>query len=344
MLVAGLAGLAVVAAAISAPRWLLERPVGRPVDEQANWLRVARGESFARVAARIEQSGWAAPAWLLRFEARRRGVDRTVAPGWYEHRDNETVSALIDRLGRGEIAVTRVTIPEGWRLDRILRVLADSTRCDHDSLRALTNDPCWLAQHGIVTKTAEGYVFPETYLIARGEQPRAVLDQIVAPGEQFFRDSLATRAAEVGLDRNEVWTLASIIEAEAARPEERRLIAAVFWNRLELGMRLESDPTVLHALGRPPGRVLYADLEVDSPYNTYRRTGLPPGPICAPGADALRAAVSPEPRFDALFFVARGDGSHVFSRTFSEHGRARAAIRAGQIGAARREPSVRRTG
>ncbi|MFN8548888.1 MAG: endolytic transglycosylase MltG [Candidatus Eisenbacteria bacterium] len=148
----------------------------------------------------------------------------------------------------------------------------------------------------------------------------------------FYRDSLEAQATLRGLTRRQLWTLASIVEAEAARAEERPLISAVFWNRLKLGMRLESDPTVLYALGRAPGRVTFADLAVDSPYNTYRNAGLPPGPICCPGRDALRAAARPNAGVDALFFVARGDGTHVFSRTFAQHGDAIRAVRATQAG------------
>jgi len=142
--------------------------------------------------------------------------------------------------------------------------------------------------------------------------------------DRVFDDSLLARTVESGMTPHEVLTLASIVEAEARVSDERPVIAAVYTNRLRRGMRLEADPTVAYAMGGYKGRLLYADLEIDSPYNTYRNKGLPPGPICSPGEASIRAALYPDPDTDALYFVARGDGSHIFTRTLREH---QAAVR-----------------
>lgn len=330
--------LLVLAVGLSLGVWLvLQRELGRPVrvfsDRPSSGqvpqghFRVRPGEGLGTVAERLAREGWVNASWPIRFESRRRNWDRRIIPGWYRIDPGESVGDFLRSLAAGEIEQTRVTIPEGWRLSRILEVLSDSTWNRPDSLAAVAGDASWLAAQGVPGSALEGFLFPDTYRIPKGESPRRILEQLLDPGRKLWADSLAAPAARRGLSRLQVWTLASIIEAEAARPEERRQISSVFWNRLRLGMRLESDPTVLYALGRNPGRVLYVDLEVDSPYNTYRSAGLPPGPICSPGRASLVAAVYPDSTRSDLFFVARGDGSHVFSRSLGEHNRAREAIR-----------------
>lgn len=299
-------------------------------------LHVAPGESFTRIAARLVSQGSVRSAWPLRWAARRHGWDRTIVPGWYRFRAQETEWALLERMGRGGIEEVRLTFPEGWRLERILSLLADSTWVPFDSLVCAAQDASWLERMEVPGPDLEGYIFPETYNLPRAESPRAELAALLRPGNAFWRDSLAAPAAALGLNRRQLWTLASIIEAEAARSNERARISAVFWNRMRLGMRLESDPTVLFALGRPPGALLYSDVQVHSPYNTYLVPGLPPGPICSPGRASLRAALHPEPGCQDLFFVARGDGSHVFSRTLEEHERLRHAIKQDQAFAGKR--------
>jgi UPF0755 protein len=292
-------------------------------------FQVRHGESFDHIASTLKRDHWVRAVWPVRWEALHQGWDRRVIPGYYRVRPGESVRELLQSLAQGEIERTKVTIPEGWRLDRVLRTLADSTWVPIDSLNRKAGDARWLAGRQVPGPGLEGYLFPETYVIAKGESAGRVLDQLLKPGLRLWEDSLAARAGALGLSQAQLWTLASIIEAEAARPQERARISAVFWNRLRRGMRLESDPTVQYALGRQPGRLLYSDLEVNSPYNTYRVTGLPPGPICSPGRASLAAALHPDTSCADLFFVARGDGTHVFSRTLREHNRARQVVRRG---------------
>ncbi len=290
-------------------------------------FRVRPREGFGTIAGRLRREGWIRHAWPVRMEAKRRRWDRTVAPGWYAWKPGESVRDFIRRLGRGQIEETKLTIPEGWRLGRILSTVADSAWVSLDSIRAAGADSAWLAGEEVPGPGLEGYLFPDTYLIPKGQSPRRILTELLHRGITLWRDSLEAPAKALGLGRRQLWTLASLVEAEAESPEERPRIAAVFWNRLRSGMKLECDPTVLYALERPPGRVFYKDLEIDSPYNTYREIGLPPGPICSPGRASLWAAVHPEPGCQSLFFVARGDGHHVFSRSLEEHDRARLALR-----------------
>lgn len=322
---------ALLAAALYAGRqWFLSRPVADQLaatsSEDPDPFRVERGESFQTAARRLEALGWIPWSLPIRLEARLGRWDRRVYPGYYKFRSGETVGELLGRFRNGEIEQVMVTIPEGRRLSQILPILAESTWNRVEDFEVIAKDKEWLEKQGIPGPGLEGYVFPETYEIALGEAPDEVLRQITAPAMTFYADSLQAKTESLGLTPSQVWALASIIESEAVLPEERRRISGVFWNRLRLGMRLESDPTVLYALGRAPGRVLYADLEVDSPYNTYRAEGLPPGPICQPGRASLRAAIDPLPT-DDLFFVACGNGAHVFSKTLAEHNRARVQIR-----------------
>lgn len=314
--------------------WVLR---GRFLDEETRlptegteFFQVEPGESFGSVARRLENAGWTRRAWFVRLEGRLRGFDRRVPPGYYDFRSDRRLHQVLSRLERGRIEDTLVTIPEGWRLDRVLPLLAEATRVPLLEFERVAQDPEWIAAQGVPGPGLDGYFLPESYRVPLGQNAALSLAQIVGPGTRLWEDSLAVPATALGLDRARLWALASVIEAEAAVAHERARISAVFWNRLRRGMKLESDPTVLFALGRPPGRVLYRDLEVDSPYNTYRYPGIPPGPICAPGRAALWAALRPEPGVDDLFFVARGDGTHVFSGTLAEHNRARQQVRIGR--------------
>jgi UPF0755 protein len=318
------------AALIGGRYWFLSRPVAQQIiaatEEDPAPFRVERGESFETAAARLEALGWIPWSLPIRLEARLGRWDRRVYPGYYKFRRGESVGQLLARFREGEIERVMITIPEGRRLSQILPILAESTWNAPEEFEALAQDREWLEKQGIPGPGLEGYIFPETYEIALGESPQEILRQVTAPAVTFWNDSLRTKAEALGLTASQTWALASIIESEAVLPEERRRISGVFWNRLRLGMRLESDPTVLYALGRAPGRVLYVDLEVASPYNTYRTPGLPPGAICQPGRASLLAAVDPVVT-EELFFVARGNGSHVFSKTLAEHNRARAQVR-----------------
>jgi UPF0755 protein len=170
----------------------------------------------------------------------------------------------------------------------------------------------------VPTLTLEGYLFPATYTFPDGTTARDAVRQMVTRFEQAWRPEWNARLQTLALRRHDAMTLASIVEREAVRPEERPVIAAVYYNRLRKGMRLEADPTIQYALGRHTARVLYRDLDIASPYNTYRRTGLPPGPIGSPGAPSIAAAVNPAD-VPYLYFVAMPDQHHEFRTTYAEH-------------------------
>lgn len=191
----------------------------------------------------------------------------------------------------------------------------------------LVLDPGFAGRLSLKTPTLEGYLFPETYAVLRGTRSEDVLSLMVARGIRTLREEMGMAQNPPPYTGNEILTMASIVEAEAHDPHERAKIAAVYYNRLRSGMRLQADPTVAYALDKRHERILFKDLTVDHPYNTYVHLGLPPGPICNPGRDAIHAALSPDPGTTALFFVARGNGTHEFTKTFAQHSAAITRIR-----------------
>lgn len=280
------------------------------------------------VAEALADSGWVREPLLPSLWGRRAGLDRKIQPGRYRLPKGSSPRDVILRIASGRVEMTRFTIPEGWREVRILDVLADSLEAPHADVRAAAEDSSWIRSLGIPRASLEGYLFPETYLFPKEYAARAAIKGMVREADARFDATMRRRAERLGWNRDQVVTLASIVQAEAARSAEMPRIAAVFHNRLRRGWKLEADPTVLYALGRVTGPVLYKDLEADSPYNTYRARGLPPGPIGNPGTDALRAVLWPDSMRDEMYFVAKGDGEHTFSRTLAQHNMKRRALRA----------------
>jgi UPF0755 protein len=216
-----------------------------------------------------------------------------------------------------------LTIPEGATVRDIVTLVATKELGEHQGLLELAADKLFVSSLGFDAPSLEGYLFPDTYHVPRGIRARDLLILMVRAFRNHYTEEISTRAQRLGLTQHEVLTLASLIEKEAKLDEERPLIAAVYLNRLRRGMRLQCDATVIYALGeRFDGNLRKADLDVDSPYNTYRNAGLPPGPIANPGRQSIEAAVTPAP-VDYLYFVAtKQPGKHQFSRTLAEHNQA----------------------
>ncbi len=279
---------------------------------------IPRGASFRAAADSLAGRGVIRSTVLFRLYASWVRHDRQIKPGTYVLHPGATYGSLVDALVNGKGLVHVVTVVEGWEIRQIAPQLARSLGVPRDSVDAAVRDTALLHRLDVPTPTLEGYLFPATYTFPDGTTARAAVAQMVARFEQAWRPEWNDRLQALALKRHDAVTLASIVEREAVRPEERPVIAAVYYNRLRKGMRLEADPTVQYALGRHTARVLYRDLDVDSPYNTYRRTGLPPGPIGSPGAPSLAAAVNPA-QVPYLFFVAQPDGHHEFRTSFAEH-------------------------
>ncbi|MCP4644997.1 MAG: endolytic transglycosylase MltG, partial [bacterium] len=216
----------------------------------------------------------------------------------------------------------KLTIPEGLTIAQVAELTADP-----EAFVAMASDKDLIARMGIEAKSLEGFLTPETYFFDEPPTSRDVVERMLEHFEQEYAAISETHAMPEGMDTLKLVTVASLVEREARLDEERALVAAVIYNRLEKGMALDLDATLQYALGKYGQRMLEEDKEVDSPYNTYRNRGLPPGPICSPGVESLRAAFAPadEPY---LFFVSNADGkTHTFSKTLSEHNRAVARYR-----------------
>ena len=289
-------------------------------------LVIPPGSSLADIARTLEERGVVAEADGLVLAARLTLSDRAVQAGRYRFPGGEGVVRVLERLTDGATSEELVTIPEGLRADRVAGILARQAEVDSTEFMRLTRDPAFIAgllgDTGAPPTDLDGYLLPETYNIWYRMPADDVLRLMVGAFGDLWTNELASPAAELGMDRDQVVTMASIIEREAARDSDRPLVSAVFHNRLARGMRLESCATVLYALGRWKRRLYERDLQIDHPYNTYRNRGLPPGPIANPGAASLRAAVHPA-EAAYLYFVANGNGSHTFSRTYQEHLRAK---------------------
>lgn len=287
---------------------------------------VPRGSSFAAATDSLNHAGLVSSAFLFRIYARIKKEDRNIKPGTYLLKHGTPWSDIVSALNGGHGLVNTITIPEGFGLIQIAPMLADALHVPIDSVNVAVRDSAIRNRVGASAKTLEGYVYPDTYAFPVGTSAREAILEMVKRFEREWKPEWDTQLAALGLDRNKVVTLASIVEREARRPEERPVIAAVYLNRLRAGMLLQADPTVQFALGRHTPRVLFKDLETDSPYNTYKYPGLPPGPIGSPGSPSLVAALNPA-KVDYLYFVAAPDGHHEFRRTLSEHEQAKKAVR-----------------
>jgi UPF0755 protein len=228
---------------------------------------------------------------------------------------------VVEKLARGEVHGRNLTFPEGLTIEDMATLYeAREFGPARDFLEA-AGDASLIADLDPAAPDLEGYLFPETYSLPRGTPASRLVAMMVERFRAAYPEALRRQAEEQGLTTREVVTLASLIEKETGKGEERPLVAAVYRNRLRIGMGMQADPTVVYALrkaGTYDGNIRREDLAVDSPYNTYRYPGLPPGPIASPGAASLEAALAPAD-VDYLYFVSRNDGSHVFARTLAEH-------------------------
>lgn len=281
---------------------------------------VKERSSLKEVAGDLEKRGLITNKTLFVLWTRVKGYGKEIRAGEYSLSPSMPPVQLLEILRKGLVILHPVTIPEGFTRDQIADVLAAKGLADKKRFLELTEDKALLRQYGISGPSLEGHLFPDTYYFSRGTPTLAVLDTMV----KRFRQAVAPfmeKTQGTGMKFEDVVTLASIVEKETGRPEERPLIASVFLNRLRLGMRLESDPTVIYGMENFGGDLKKKDLTEKTPYNTYVIYGLTPGPIANPGLESIRAVVEPA-RTDYLYFVSRNDGSHQFSKTLAEHNRA----------------------
>ncbi|MBC8138943.1 MAG: endolytic transglycosylase MltG [Fibrella sp.] len=286
-------------------------------------ITVPPGSTVDFVGKKLEASRLIRDARVFAMSAK--GV--SIRPGTYDIAPTESVATIISRLEKGDVVTVRVTFPEGFTLRQIAKRLAKNELCEEETFYKL------VSERGNTLKASfqppaklEGYLFPDTYRFPLGEEEADIAQRMLSSFDSVFAKRHGEDIRRSGRTVAELVNVAAMVEREARTAGDRPLIAGVIYNRLQRGMRLQIDATVQYARGEHKERLLYRDLEIESPYNTYRVAGLPAGPICNPGASALEAALHPATH-DFLFYVARTDGSHVFGKTLADHNRNIATVR-----------------
>jgi UPF0755 protein len=282
-------------------------------------VTISRGSTFRAVADSLASVGLIRNRWTFELAGRLLGTTRQMKVGKYLFIGGQSNADMLRELSDGKSRlITNVTIPEGWRIEAVARRFETALGISAERFIHLCRDSAFLARNDITGPTLEGFLMPDTYAFYWQSEEEDVVARMIRQFKNFYVDSLASRQKAFHLSLNEVVTFASIVEAESGIPEERPVIAGVYWNRLRKRMRLEADPTIQYVLADGPRRLTYKDLQISSPYNTYKRIGLPPGPINNPGRSAIRAVLNPASH-RYLYFVATGGGGHRFSETYAQH-------------------------
>ena len=321
--------------------WLIEPAVDMAIavlegerhsypDEQVAFT-VEPGEGGAQIAGRLASKGLISNTLLFRFLVQRYGVERDLRAGRYSFPASTNIKDLIAALTRGQQQLVAVTVPEGLRIEEVAQLFERQGFVDTQAFLRLALQSMPNVEAGNTSNAStgmEGYLFPDTYLVPKEFNAADFIGLMQDNFKERVTSAMRQQATDAGMTLHQVVTLASIVEREAAHPEEQPLIASVYLNRLREDIKLDADPTVQYALprqGSPPPAGGYwkkgltiDDLAVNSPYNTYAHPGLPPGPIDSPGLGAIRAVLQPA-QSDYYFFVAKQDGSHAFASTFDEH-------------------------
>lgn len=311
-------GLLLLAGLIFAYIWFDYQGKLSPLDPKGGTkqLVIARGSDSRSIARQLEKESIIrdvnAFAWYLRLN----GKGDDLKAGTYSLSSAESVPEIVAKLCAGREDMLRLTIPEGLRLQQIADRVQEAGVGDRARflLACQKGDP----KGRLNGENVEGYLFPDTYVFPHGTTEEQLRDLMLNRFFRFWTPEREAQAKAAGRTRRQVLILASIVEREAVVHDERPIIAGVFLNRLKKGMMLQSCATIEYAIGEHHVQLTIQDLAVDSPYNTYKHTGLPPGPICSPGEKSLLAALNPATT-DYLYFVSRNDGTHQFSKTFGEH-------------------------
>lgn len=342
--------IVVLLAVLVCVAWVLylgSRPVRPDVSDDQSPVRVAiaRGSSAGTIGKVLADNKVIRSPLVFSITCRAGGVSARLKPGVYEFSQSMTVREIVQRLTDGESLESRVTIPEGFTVKQIGDLLGEKSLVESEIFvgRALAHGKDLSAHPFIYSQNLEGYLFPDTYIIARGTDSDGIINKMLDAFQQKVAVPYRGRVEKVAYGRlgigedsfpqglHKILTLASMVEREAKVDKDRPIIAAVLWNRLKKNMKLEIDATVTYSPGQSKenkSKVYYKDLQNGSDYNTYRNPGLPPGPICNPGVASIEAVLYPA-SVDYLYYVAKKDGSHVFSRTYEEHQAARRAIKNG---------------
>ncbi len=294
-----------------------------PYDDTMRPVRVVvpEGATLDQAAGLLEEVG------VLRFPlvfargARLLGRDRGIRAGEYRLHSSMSPREVLNILSRGEVVLHKVTLPEGWTVKQMAALLEKKGFASMEEILATSREAGFIRASGFEADSLEGYLFPDTYHFAMGLSPREILGAMVKRFHALYGPQFRARQEELGRTLHEVVTMASIVEKETGARKEMPLIGSVLVNRLRIGMPLQCDPTVIYGIEDFDGNLTREHLRTPNPYNTYINKGLPPGPICNPGLDALKAVLYPADT-SYLYFVSRNDGTHLFSPTLEEHNRA----------------------
>lgn len=305
-------------------------PMSSTADARPVVVNVSPGMGAGAIADMLEQEGIIRSSLHFRLFNRIYGADTKLQAGNYLLSTDLSLPDIVRHMQHGQVEPVVVTIPEGMHLRQIADLLASKELVDRERFLRVAQDETLVYGNGSpISKpvaSLEGYLFPDTYNFVPSMSEEQIVRVMVDRFIQVALPLLEGSAIPHELSMHDAVTLASIVEKEALFRREQPVIASVFLNRLAIDMPLQADPTVAYLFDEHRPRLLFADLEIPSPYNTYRNKGLPPGPIASPGVHAIQAVLRPE-HTDYLFFVARGDGTHVFTRTFNEHVREANRIR-----------------
>ncbi len=279
---------------------------------------IHRGMSVTQIADSLQQQAFIRNRNHFLLAAKLTGWGNQLKAGKYEITPALTHVDLLRLFRSGKVAQVRVTLPEGKTAEDYAELLRQTLQIDKAEFLELVEDSSFSRKLGLAAPRLEGYLYPNTYHFYWGATAAEVITVLVQELQRQLGDSLKAQVRTSGMTLHQVLTLASIVEGEAVIDSERATIAAVYRNRLRQGILLQADPTIQYAVPGPPRRLLFKDLEIASPYNTYRYAGLPPGPVNNPGIKSIRAVLNPAP-VEYIYFVAVGDGSHRFSYTLEQH-------------------------
>ena len=287
------------------------------------FVEIPSGSGPVTMGRALEQAGVVANVTAFRTAVWVRGAGRKLQAGEYRFEGPLTPIQVVDRIARGEVYLRPLTFREGLTIRQMAKVFEDGGFGTAKDFVAAASNPEAIRDIDPEARDLEGYLFPDTYTLPRRLTATQLVDRMVGRFERTLTPELRHKAAARGLSVRQLVTLASLVEKETGKEDERPLVAAVYSNRLKVGMGMQADPTVIYALeraGRYDGNLTREDLRFDSPYNTYRYSGLPPGPIAAPGRASLEASADPAD-VPYIYFVSRNDGSHAFASTLDEHNR-----------------------
>ena len=314
-----------VVAGAGAAVWVLvgaEKPY-KGYEGAEQFVDIPPGAGPALIGRRLTESGVVRDRISFRVALARSGQARRLQAGEYRFDQPMSAREVIDKLARGEVFLRPITFPEGLTIQQMAQIYERDAGGKRADFIAAASNVALIRDVDPVATDLEGYLFPNTYSLPRRTTAEQLVQRMVTAFRDALTEDIVQRAAARGWTVRQLITLASLVEKETAKPEERPLVAAVYTNRLRLGMGMQCDPTVIYALeraGKYTGNLTRENLQFDSPYNTYRYAGLPPGPIAAPGRASIEAASAPAD-VPYVYFVSRNDGSHVFSETLDEHNR-----------------------